>query len=79
MSNSRLHKEFRRRRQLEVREEAIDLGIAPGSPAYLVFLALIRERGMTFDQAKAQMDEWDAEREVEDDFDSAQHPNGGGR
>lgn len=60
-------KRIKRRRQLEVREEAIDRGIKPGTPAYLVFLALIRERGMTVDEASAQMLEWDKEREIADD------------
>lgn len=56
-----MKRKIQRRRQLEVKEEAIDRGIEPGSPSYLVFLALIRERGMSFDEAKAQMTAWDEE------------------
>jgi hypothetical protein len=62
VSNNRVRNRIRKRSRLAIRQEAADRGIAPGRP-YLTWLALMRVHGLTMDEAKARMDEWDLERE----------------
>lgn len=52
----------RRKDVLALRRKAKKLGIERGSRRYMVWMLLISETGRTPEQAKAQMDDWDAEQ-----------------
>lgn len=66
MSNARVAKRIRRDRERResgaLRSEAGRLGVPTSGKPFLVWLALMRDYGLSGPEAKAQMDQWKAEQ-----------------
>lgn len=61
MSNNRAVKRIRKNAVAALQAEALAREIPPGTRAYLVWLKLQRDFGLTMDEAAAQIDAWDEE------------------